>query len=65
VYAGLLANLNAMKAQQTIHLGLYDPANYRQVYDLYLEAFGDACLAQEARSRAMELYVERQTNGRH
>jgi hypothetical protein len=54
-----------MKAQQTIHLGLYDPANYRQVYDLYLEAFGDACLAQEARSRAMELYVERQTNGKH
>ncbi|HHM11974.1 MAG TPA: hypothetical protein ENJ16_00355 [Planctomycetaceae bacterium] len=59
--AGLLANLDAMKAQHAIHLGNFDPADYETVYRLYLAAFGDADLAARARARAMEVYVDRKT----
>ena len=60
--AGLLANLPAMKAQHTLHMGNYDPGDYESVYHLYLVAFGDRVLAERARTRAIEVHLERMTN---
>jgi hypothetical protein len=60
---GLLANLERMKAQQTIHLGNFDPTNWQGIYELYLRAYGNQ-LAEDARMKAMELYIDRQIKGR-
>lgn len=59
---GYLANLGRCKAQQTIHLGNFDPADWRGVYELYLAAFGDKRLAETARLRAMERLIEQRCN---
>lgn len=62
--AGLMANLPTVKAQQTLHLGKFDPADYETVHALHLEAFDSEHVASDARARAMELYVERRcSNG--
>lgn len=55
---GYRANLERVKAQQRIHLGLYDEANYEGVYKLYLLAYGDERLAQRAKARALDAYVD-------
>ena len=55
---GYLANLERCKAQQVIHLGKYNPSDYRGVYQLYLLAFGDEDVARRAQVRAAELLVE-------
>ena len=55
---GYLANLEKVKAQQTIHLGNYSPTDWQGVYGLYMLAYGDTVLAQAARVRAMEMLVE-------
>ena len=55
---GYLANLERCKAQQTIHLGNFNPVDWNGVYDLYMYAFGDEALAQKAKSQALELHVE-------
>ena len=52
-----------MRAQQRIHLGLFDPADYEGVFGLYLTAYGDVELAHKAKSQAAEIYAERATNG--
>ena len=40
-------------------MGQFDPADYRQVYYLYMSAFDDEALANKARADAMDLYVDR------
>lgn len=57
---GYLANLERCKAQQRIHLGQYNPTDWKGVYDLWLYAFGDEELARKARTQALELYVDQQ-----
>ena len=37
---------------------MYDVTDYRATYDLYLTAFGDKQLAAQARTKALESYVE-------
>lgn len=59
---GYLANLERMKAQQTIHLGNYDPADYRGVYSLWMAAWGDEDAARRAQGRAAEAYMDRACN---
>ena len=55
---GYLANLERCKAQQTIHLGNYNPMDYKGLYDLYMFAFGDESLARRAQTQALERFVE-------
>lgn len=56
---GLLANLNRVKAQDVIHLGLFDSTDWRGVYELYLNAYGDEHLARKAQTKAAEQFVDR------
>lgn len=51
---GLLANLDTMKAQDTLHGGNFNPADPERVYNLVLVATGDERLAVRARGDAME-----------
>lgn len=51
-----------MKAQDAIRLGHYDPADYNGVFQLYMQAYGDVELAQKAKRRALEEYVDRKCN---
>ncbi|MDX1964127.1 MAG: hypothetical protein SFX18_13320 [Pirellulales bacterium] len=62
---GLLSNLNRVKAQERINLGLVDPCDYQQAYHTYLQAFDDEQLAREAQSRAARAYAERATRNTH
>lgn len=57
---GYLANLERCKAQDRIHTGNYDPADYQGVYALWLEAHGREDLARKAQSRAAEVYADRE-----
>lgn len=59
---GYLANLNRVRAQDTIHRHDFDAADYRAVYSLYLTAYGNKRVADEARRRALELYVDQCCN---
>jgi hypothetical protein len=59
---GYLANLNRVKAQQTIHLGKFDPFNHQAVYALWMAAFGNERLARKAQAMAAEANVNRACN---
>ncbi|MEI7673281.1 MAG: hypothetical protein WCK00_14315 [Deltaproteobacteria bacterium] len=48
------------KAQQTIHAGNYDSADWKGIYSLYLLAWGDEQLARKAQGQAAEIYADRE-----
>jgi len=54
-----MANLERCKAQQTIHLGNYEPTDYEGVHELYLRAYGNRELAARAKSQAAAAYADR------
>jgi hypothetical protein len=56
---GFLANLERCKAQQTIHLGNYDPYDHRGVYRMWMDAYGKEGLARKAQSLSAEAKMER------
>jgi hypothetical protein len=58
---GLLANLERVKAQDMIHRGQFDPADYEGVRALYLDAYGDEELADRAQTEAVRSLVKRET----
>ncbi|MEX2176187.1 MAG: hypothetical protein WD872_17630 [Pirellulaceae bacterium] len=53
-----MANLNRCQAQDRIFRGEFNQTDYAAVYDLYLTAYGRVALAEQAKSRAAELYAE-------
>jgi hypothetical protein len=61
--AGLYANLPRVKAQQRIFDGRWEGLDYQGVYDLYLRAFEDTRLADSARTKFLEQYVQQQCGG--
>ncbi len=64
--AGLLANIPRVQAQLTLHQGNFDAENYERVYQLALLATGDEAQAQQAKSKALQCYVDArcgETNG--
>jgi len=54
----LWANLPRVKAQQQLHDGKFDSTNYKQVYQLVLQATGDEQQARKAQADALERFVE-------
>ena len=54
---GLMANLERVKAQDRIHKQMYDPADYRGVRELYMDAYGDPALAQQAQTAALKQHM--------
>lgn len=60
---GYSANLNRVKAQQTIHLGKFDPHNHQAVYSLWLAAYGDEKQARKAQAMAAEAYAAKVCEG--
>jgi hypothetical protein len=60
----LVANMNRIKAQDTLHNGRYNPADYKAVHQLVLAATGDETQARKARADAVEFAAERATKRR-
>ncbi len=56
--------LPALQAKRKIDEGNYDATNYQQVYELWLRAYGDEELAQQAKSKAVQLYVDKACGGK-
>ena len=54
----LWANLPRVKAQSQLHDGKFDSTNYKQVYQLVLQATGDEDQAYKAQADALERFVE-------
>ena len=54
----LWANLPRVKAQSQLHDGKFDSTNYKQVYQLVLQATGDEQQARKAQADALERFVE-------
>jgi hypothetical protein len=54
----LWCNLPRVKAQQQLHDGKFDSTNYKQVYQLVLQATGDEQQARKAQADALERFVE-------
>ena len=61
---GLKSNLNRVLAQRAVHDGNYEPTDHAAVHGLFMRAFGDEKLADQARSRAAELLVDRECKGK-
>lgn len=59
--AGLLQNLDRIKAQSLLHNGRYDGTDYAGVYRLVLLATGDEQQARRAQAMAAERYVDAKT----
>ena len=55
---GYWANLPTVKAQRTIEDGRYEPTAYEYIYSLYLVAYDDERLAEQAKTIALEAYVD-------
>lgn len=58
---GLYANIGRIKAQRRIHEGSYDPTDFKGVYSLFLTAFDDERIAQDAAVNAAERLVDSKT----
>jgi len=59
---GLLANIGKLRAQERIRRGEFDRADYEGVYDLYLSAYEDEEIAQQAMEAAAKYYADREAN---
>jgi hypothetical protein len=59
---GLFANLPSLKAQRKIDRNEFDGLDYRGIYNLYLEAFGDKKLAQQAQTAFLTAQVRNSCN---
>lgn len=57
--AALAANLDRVKAQDTLHNGNFDPTDYQSMYSLVLRATGDEQQAVRARADAIERYMDK------
>ncbi len=49
-----------MQAQRAIEEGNFDHTDFRAVHGLYMRAYGDKQLADQARTRAAELLVKQE-----
>lgn len=58
---GLMANIDRVKAQKTLHDGRYRSTDYEFIYHATLLATGDQQAANAARSEALERYVDSKT----
>jgi len=59
---GLAANLQRVQAQDRIHHELYDALDYQEVYELYLEAYGNEDLARAAQLASLKRVVQVETS---
>lgn len=59
---GLHANLERVKAQKRIQDGKFKPTDYRSVYALFLQAYGDEQIATQAQTESLELLVKESTD---
>jgi len=59
---GLLLNLRRVKAQGRIERQIYDPEDHEGVYQLYMDAYGDQGLADEARLSSLRAVMKRETD---
>lgn len=56
--AALLANMDRVKAQSTLHHGNFSPTDYKYIHAITLLATGDELQANRARATALEAYVD-------
>jgi len=56
-----LCNLSRVQAQDRIFRDQYDPLDFKGVYQLHLEAYGDEDLAQKAQTEAAKRLVRVET----
>jgi hypothetical protein len=56
---GFKMNLKRIQAQDQIRNQRYDETNYNEVYGLYLVAYGDTKIAEDARTRSLQILAQR------
>ena len=49
----------SIRAKKRIDAGQYEPTDYQAVYQLWLAAYGDEKIAENARAQAMQLLVDK------